>query len=86
MEALACGTPVVAFNTGGIPDMVEHKKNGYLAEFKSSADFAAGIHYILNSQQKEALGGNARNKVLENFTNEIVASKYMAVYQSILNK
>jgi len=86
MEALACGTPVVAFNTGGIPDMVEHTKNGYLAEFKSSADFAAGIYYILNAASKGDLAANARKKVLDNFTNEIVASKYMAVYQSILNK
>jgi len=86
MEALACGTPVVAFNTGGIPDMVEHKQNGYLAEFKSSKDFAAGIYYILNSDRKSELAANARNKVLQNFTNEIVASKYMAVYQSILNQ
>ncbi len=86
MEALACGTPVVAFNTGGIPDMVVHKQNGYLAEFKSSKDFAAGIHYILNSDSTAELAANARNKVLQNFTNEIVASKYMAVYQSILNK
>ena len=86
MEALACGTPVVAFNTGGIPDMVVHQQNGYLAQFKSSKDFAAGIHYILNSDRKNELATNARNKVLQNFTNEIVASKYMAVYQSILNK
>ncbi len=86
MEALACGTPVVAFNTGGIPDMVEHKKNGYLAEFKSATDFAAGIYYVLNAASRDELAANARKKVLNNFTNEIVASKYMAVYQSILNK
>jgi glycosyltransferase involved in cell wall biosynthesis len=86
MEAMACGTPVVAFNTGGIPDMVEHKQNGYLAGFKSAADFATGIHYILNSDRKEQLAANARNKVLNNFTDEIVASKYIEVYQSILNQ
>jgi glycosyltransferase involved in cell wall biosynthesis len=86
MEALACATPVVAFNTGGIPDMVEHLKNGYLAEFKSAADFAAGIHYVLNTESRDELSVNARNKVLGNFTNEIVAAKYMAVYQSIVNK
>ncbi|MFI5138438.1 MAG: glycosyltransferase family 4 protein, partial [Sphingobacteriales bacterium] len=86
MESLACGTPVVAFNTGGIPDMVEHQQNGYLAQFKSSADFAAGINYVLNPGRKTELAANARKKVLENFTNDIVASKYLAVYQSILNK
>jgi glycosyltransferase involved in cell wall biosynthesis len=86
MEALACGTPVVAFNTGGIPDMVDHLKNGYLAEFKSSADFAAGINYVLNSNEKQELADNAREKVLKNFTGEIIASKYIALYQTILNK
>jgi glycosyltransferase involved in cell wall biosynthesis len=86
MEALACATPVVAFNTGGIPDMVEHLQNGYLAEFKSATDFAAGIHYVLNPEHKENLAANARNKVLNTFTNEKVAEQYMAVYQSILNK
>jgi len=84
MEALACGIPVVAFNTGGIPDMVEHLQNGYLAEFKSALDLAAGIHYILNSESKNELKTNARKKVLHNFTNDIVASKYIAVYKSIL--
>ena len=86
MEALACGTPVVAFNTGGIPDMVDHLQNGYLAEFKSAADFAAGIYYVLTSKQKNELSANARKKVLDNFTNDIVAEKYIAVYKSILKK
>ncbi|TWI99886.1 glycosyltransferase involved in cell wall biosynthesis [Mucilaginibacter frigoritolerans] len=84
MEALACGTPVVAFNTGGIPDMVEHKENGYLAEFKSATDFAAGIHYVLTTDKKGELAVSARDKVLNTFTNEIVAAQYIAVYQSIL--
>jgi len=86
MESLACATPVVAFNTGGLPDMVDHLQNGYLAEFKSSADFAAGIHHVLNSDKKSEFAANAREKVMKNFTNEIVASKYLAVYQSILPK
>jgi len=86
MESLACATPVVAFNTGGLPDMVDHLQNGYLAEFKSSADFASGIHHILNSDKKSEFAANAREKVMQNFTNEIVASKYLAVYQSILPK
>ena len=85
MEALACGTPVVAFNTGGIPDLVDHQQNGYLAEFKSVVDFAAGINFVLNSGKAETLAKNAREKVLNTFTNDIVAAKYINVYQSILN-
>lgn len=84
MESLACGTPVVAFNTGGIPDMVDHLENGYLAEFKSTSDLAAGINYVLTSDKKEALSANARKKVLHNFTGEIIASKYIDLYQTNL--
>jgi len=84
MESLACGTPVVAFDTGGLPEMVDHMQNGYLAEFKSAADLATGIHWILTSDKKSFFAENARKKVLDNFTNDIVAEKYLAVYQSIL--
>ena len=85
MEALACATPVVAFNTGGVPDMVTHLQNGYLANYKSATDFAAGINYVLNTANPQELGTNARQKVMQNFTNEIVAEKYLAVYKSIIN-
>ena len=84
MEALACATPVVAFNTGGVPDMVTHLQNGYLANYKSATDFAAGINYVLNTANPQELGTNARQKVMQNFTNDIVAEKYLAVYKSIL--
>jgi len=84
MEALACGTPVVAFNTGGIPDMIDHLQNGYLAEYKSAVDFAAGISFVLNGTNPN-LATNARTKVLDNFSNEVVAAKYSDLYQSLLN-
>ena len=52
LESLRCGTPVVAFNTGGIPDLIEHKENGYLAQYKDAKDLAAGIKYCLGNQIK----------------------------------
>lgn len=85
MEALASGTPVVAFNTGGIPDMVDHLQNGYLAQYKSAADFAGGINYVLQHPDAQVLADNARNKVLQNFTNEFVAKRYLRLYQSLLS-
>ncbi|HAO47481.1 MAG TPA: glycosyl transferase family 1 [Chitinophagaceae bacterium] len=49
MEALSCGTPVVGFDVGGIPDMVKHKENGYLAKYKDAEDLAEGIRYCLTN-------------------------------------
>jgi len=84
MEALSCGTPVVAFNTGGLPDLVDHLQNGYLAEYRSAEDLAKGIDFVLSSTEANKLSSAARNKVVSNFSNEIVAAKYKALYQSLL--
>ena len=48
IESLSCGTPVVAFDIGGMPDMIEHLKNGCRAELKSSEDLATGIVTLLS--------------------------------------
>lgn len=85
MEALSCGTPVVAFNTGGIPEMVDHLQNGYLAEFESADDMAKGIFNMLYADNKSELSANARNKVLNTFNNKKVANQYLEIYNSVLN-
>ena len=86
MEALACGTPVAAFNTGGIPDMVEHLHNGYLAEHGSADDLAKGIQHILYAPNYNQLSSEARAKVVNEFSNEMVAARYKALYESILKQ
>ncbi|MGN6196965.1 MAG: glycosyltransferase [Ginsengibacter sp.] len=50
LEALSCGTPVVGFNVGGIPDLIKHKENGYLANYKDSEDLAKGIKYCIENR------------------------------------
>lgn len=52
MESLCCGTPVAGFDVGGIPDMIEHKQNGYLATYKDAQDLARGIDYCIEKRLK----------------------------------
>ena len=85
-EALACGTPVTAFATSGLMDIVDHKKNGYLARPFESEDLADGISWCLENNSNEQLSINAREKVLNNFTTDIMTDKYLSLYKSILNK
>lgn len=84
MESLACGTPVVGFETGGIPEMIEHQQNGYLAPFKSAEELAKGIFWTLFQADYESLCKNARKKVIDNYAEEVVAKQYQALYESLL--
>lgn len=81
MESLACGIPVVAFNIGGIPDMIEHKINGYLANPFNTEDLANGIYWITeNKERKSELIKRCREKVIENFGGDIIGNKYKIQY------
>ena len=85
MESLACGTPVVAFRTGGIPDMVQHKENGYLAEYRSPTDLARGIVWVY-STNREVLKENARHTIMNHFSERIIARRHIELYESLLKK
>ena len=84
MESMACGTPVVGFDVGGIPEMIDHEKSGYLAKYKSSEDLAKGIYWILFEADYQSLVNNSRQKVLDNYSEKVIAEKYKKVYQSLL--
>jgi glycosyltransferase involved in cell wall biosynthesis len=87
MESLACGTPVVAFDIGGMPDMIRHRSTGYLARPADTDDLAIGIDWVLsrlsNSQEAAAL---ARAHVLDQYSPSRVAGQYLSLYQSILTR
>jgi glycosyltransferase involved in cell wall biosynthesis len=85
LESLGCGTPVAAFNIGGMPDMIEHKKNGYLAKPFSADDLADGIKWTLqNCSLSDELNVFARQKAVSNYTFELVGQKYIKIYNEIL--
>ena len=82
MEAMSCGTPCLGFSIGGIPEMIDHRLNGYVAEYKNARDLAAGLNWILFKADYEALSIQARKKVLEKYAQEKVIQQYRAIYDA----
>ncbi|MEL6441275.1 MAG: glycosyltransferase family 4 protein [Cyanobacteria bacterium J06621_8] len=85
LEAISCGTPCIAFSIGGMPDMIEHKKNGYLAEPFSIEDFAEGVSWVLeNEERHQILSFRAREKAEQEFTLGIQAHRYASLFNELL--
>jgi glycosyltransferase involved in cell wall biosynthesis len=85
MESIACGTPAVAFNIGGMPDMIDHHQNGYLAKPFETMDLANGLHWVLEDDQRRgALSENARKKAVRAFESATVAERHRSLYESLL--
>jgi glycosyltransferase involved in cell wall biosynthesis len=77
-ESLCCGTPVVGFNVGGIPDMIMHKENGYLAKYKDVEDLVTGIKYCLKNIDKAYM--------LPNFMPDLTIKKHLELWENIKNE
>jgi len=86
IESMLCGTPVVGFRTGGIPEMIEHKVNGYLAACKSAEELAEGMKWILSRDAYEDLSAETRQLALERFSREASVEKHLDLYSKLLNE
>ncbi|MCP4953675.1 MAG: glycosyltransferase [Proteobacteria bacterium] len=82
LESLACGTPLVAFDTGGLPDVVQHKVNGYLARPEDPEDLASGIVWVLENSAKESLRANSRSWAKSRYSYNIVSEMYRGIYEA----
>jgi glycosyltransferase involved in cell wall biosynthesis len=82
MEAIACGTPCVAFDIGGMPDMIEHQQNGYLAKPFDIEDLTRGIMWVLEGRH-EKLGYHARQKAEQEFPLSLQAQRYLSLFNEI---
>ena len=85
MESLACATPVVAFKTGGIPDMVKHLENGYLAEYENAEDLATGIEWLYHDENAPDIQKEARRTILNQFSEQVVAEQHIKLYKTLLD-
>lgn len=87
LESMATGTPVIAFRTGGIPELITDMKNGYIAEYKNVSDFVKGINlFIENEELRNRASINARETIEKHFTLEKMVDLYQELYNSLLIK
>lgn len=85
VECLCCGTPVVGFRIGGVPEMIEHNRTGFLAEVKNSLSLANGINSVLfmaNEEQRVIV----RESGVKKYNEQDIASRYTDVYKAALKR
>ena len=75
LESLSCGTPVVGFDVGGIPDMIKHKWNGYLAKYGDAEDISNGIRFCLQN--------NIKGQLLPDFEKGTIIKKHLELMNTI---
>ena len=86
MEAMACGVPCIGFRVGGIPEEIDHKVNGYVAEYKDADDLARGLHWTLDEADRKTLGEEAVKKVTQHYSQRAVAARYINIYNRLAGK
>lgn len=84
MEAMASGTPCVGFQIGGIPEMIDHLANGYVARYRDADDLALGIRYVLENQER--LAQNAVAKAAATWNEDTVARQHIKLYEQLREK
>lgn len=82
MESLACGTPVVAFNIGGMSDMIKHQYNGYLAKAFNYKEICIGIKYCIDN--RKLLSENAIRYVKEKYNYKEIGNRYLHLYKQLI--
>lgn len=85
MEAMASGTPCVAFDVGGVGELIIHGENGYLSRVSDVCELAKGITWVLADADRRAiLGSQARRTIESGFGLAKVADRHLELYGRVL--
>jgi glycosyltransferase involved in cell wall biosynthesis len=83
LEAMACGTPVLATSVGAIPDIITDGRTGFIMENNSPECIAANVIRALNSPELEQVAEHGRQFVQDNFTFERVITRWKEILEEI---
>jgi glycosyltransferase involved in cell wall biosynthesis len=85
IEAMACGTPVVGFDTGGIPEQILHLETGYVAQLQSAEDLAKGIQFVLQNPDYEQLSNRNHQLIAQRNAPNVVVNQFLHLYQKLMS-
>lgn len=85
LEALACGTPVVASSVGGIPEVIKNNATGYTLESFDVADYIRTIENLLNGDQYSIIAENGKSLIKNKFLMPKIAAEFEKIYLRLLN-
>jgi glycosyltransferase involved in cell wall biosynthesis len=87
LEAMSCGVPSVAFDTGGVKDAMEHKKTGYLARFKDVDDLVGGMKWLMDvHHMMPQISEDCRRTVLKKFSLKTQNAAFIDLYRQLLGQ
>lgn len=85
IEAMSCGTPVIAFDVGGIPDMIQNGVNGYMVKKGAASEYGRAILDLINDPERNAqMSKNCRTIALEKYSLMVQAQRYMELYHELV--
>ncbi len=86
LEAMACGVPVVATSSGGIPEVVVQGETGFIAEIGDTERMGRYAVDMLSNPRRHAIyRENARNRAVEQYETDLIVPQYEALYERVLN-
>lgn len=84
-ESMACGTPMVSFDVGGVPELVRPSLTGLLAKAEDTDDFSEKItHLLTDKTMRQRMANTCRETALAEYSIELQSKRYMSVYQELL--
>ncbi|MBT5875800.1 MAG: N-acetyl-alpha-D-glucosaminyl L-malate synthase BshA [Candidatus Latescibacteria bacterium] len=87
LEAMSCEVPVVGTNVGGVPELIQHGKNGFITEVGDVDKMAEhAISVLSDDAYRSQIGIKARQRVLDSFGEDRVVPQYEAYYEEVLNR
>ncbi|MCK5159706.1 MAG: N-acetyl-alpha-D-glucosaminyl L-malate synthase BshA [Candidatus Heimdallarchaeota archaeon] len=86
-EAMSCESPVIAPNVGGIPEVLDHKTNGFIYELGNKSEFIEHMSTLLDDESLvRKMGEKGRQKVIDKFESSKIADRYVKWYTKILDE